>query len=66
MNNKVKITYLLNSGFVLEMNECAMVFDYYQDPKNILPEILKNKQEIYFFVSHIHYDHFKSRNKSIC
>ena len=58
MNNKVKITYLLNSGFVLEMNECAMVFDYYQDPKNILPEILKNKQEIYFFVSHIHYDHF--------
>lgn len=58
MYDEIKVTYLLNSGFVLELGDCAMVFDYYQDAQNLVPEIIQNKQEVYFFVSHAHYDHF--------
>ena len=34
MYDKVKVTYLLNSGFILEIGDCAIIFDYYQDEKN--------------------------------
>lgn len=54
----IKVTYLLNSGFALEMGDCAMVFDYYRDEKNLVPAIIADKKEVYFFVSHVHYDHF--------
>lgn len=33
MYDKVKVTYLLNSGFILEIGDCAIIFDYYQDEK---------------------------------
>lgn len=58
MQNEIKITYLLNSGFILELKDCAIVFDYYQDENNIVEKIIKTKKEVYFFVSHRHYDHF--------
>lgn len=58
MYDKVNITYLLNSGFILEIGDCAIIFDYYKDPKNIVEKIIQNKKEVYFFVSHVHYDHF--------
>ncbi len=58
MYDTVTITYLLNSGFVLTMGDCAMVFDYYRDDKNLVPELIKDKKEVYFFVSHVHFDHF--------
>lgn len=57
MYDKVKVTYLLNSGFILEIGDCAIIFDYYQDEKNIVDKIIQDKKEVYFFVSHVHYDH---------
>lgn len=50
MNNTAKITYLLNSGFVLEINDWAMIFDYYKDDNNLVPEIIKDKKEVYFLL----------------
>lgn len=48
MYDKVKVTYLLNSGFILEIGDCAIIFDYYQDEKNIVDKIIQNKKEVYF------------------
>ena len=45
MYDKVKVTYLLNSGFILEIGDCAIIFDYYQDEKNIVDKIIQNKKE---------------------
>ena len=63
MSNTAKITYLLNSGFVLETGDWAMIFDYYRDDANLVPEIIRDKREVYFFASHVHFDHF---NPQIC
>lgn len=56
--DKIKVTYLYNSGFTLEMGDCLLIFDYYRDDEDIVSNIIKNKREVYFFVSHSHYDHF--------
>ncbi|CBL07008.1 hypothetical protein MHY_24050 [Megamonas hypermegale ART12/1] len=48
MYDKVKVTYLLNSGFILEIGDCAIIFDYYQDEKNIVDKIIQDKKEVYF------------------
>ena len=56
-----KITYLFNSGFVVELGDCALFFDYFRDEKNLVPEILKDKAQVYFFVSHSHFDHFNPK-----
>ena len=53
----VKVTYLEHSGFVLEYESCALIFDYY---KGTLPD-LSDKEKIYVFVSHGHYDHFQKK-----
>lgn len=49
MYDKVNITYLLNSGFILEIGDCAIIFDYYKDPKNIVEKIIQNKKRSLFF-----------------
>lgn len=51
----MKITYLYNSGFALELDSCQLVFDYYI---GLLPQILK---PAVFFVSHSHPDHYSSK-----
>lgn len=58
MNDTAKITYLFNSGFILETADWAMIFDYYLDEHNLVPSIIENKREVYFFASHAHFDHF--------
>lgn len=50
----MKITYIHHSCFVVEIEDCILVFDYY---KGELPEFDKEKR-IIFFVSHSHGDHF--------
>lgn len=57
----MKITYIHHSCFVVEIEDCIFVFDYY---KGKLPEFDKNKR-IIFFVSHSHGDHFNPSNLSI-
>ena len=50
----MKITYIHHSCFVVEIEDCYFVFDYY---KGELPEF-DPKKHIFFFVSHSHDDHF--------
>lgn len=56
----MKLTYLYNSGFMVDLGKKLIVFDYYKDPADeVAKAIAKNNyQEIYFFASHSHYDHF--------
>ena len=50
----MKITYIHHSCFVVEIEDCIFVFDYY---KGKLPVFNKNKK-IIIFSSHRHSDHF--------
>lgn len=50
----MKITYIHHSCFVVEIEDCIFIFDYY---KGDLPEF-DAKKHIFFFVSHSHGDHF--------
>lgn len=51
------VTYLYHSGFAVEFDDIALVFDYY---KGELPETVKGKK-LYVFSSHYHKDHFQRR-----
>lgn len=51
----IKITYLSHSGFLVELEETYMLFDYY---KGELPRMDREKKML-VFVSHAHYDHYK-------
>lgn len=53
-----KITFLAHSGFALELSDCVLVFDLYKDPAGALPGVFDLGKPVYFFVSHIHGDHF--------
>ena len=50
----MKITYIHHSCFVVELDDCILIFDYY---KGELPAFDPDKR-IIFFVSHSHGDHF--------
>ncbi len=50
----MKITYISHSGFMMELDDTVLLFDYY---KGKIPEIEKEKP-IYVFASHRHPDHF--------
>lgn len=68
--NKIKITYLFNSGFAVEINDKIIIFDYClftcDDEKKSLStgvvskEDLEGKSSIVMFVSHSHKDHFNA------
>lgn len=58
MKDIVNITYLYNSGFVVEMDKYALVFDYYMDKTNYLSKLCQKYDNVYFFVSHSHFDHW--------
>lgn len=51
----MKVTYIQHSGFMVELEECVLVFDYY---KGLLPSVSKDKK-LYVFSSHHHHDHFE-------
>ena len=46
MNDTAKITYLFNSGFILETDNWAMIFDYYLDEHNLVLPAIENKREV--------------------
>lgn len=54
----MKITYIHHSSFVVELNNCILLFDYFQGN---LPEF-NNDKKLYVFASHSHHDHF---NKNV-
>ncbi len=50
----MKITFIDHSGFMVELEETALLFDYIGGK---LPEIVSDK-ELYVFSSHRHHDHY--------
>lgn len=63
LENVLRITYLYNSGFLVETENHVLIFDYClastPDPTNqIIENALKRKAFITVFVSHGHSDHF--------
>ena len=62
--DKVTVTYIKHSGFLVETKESYLLFDYWEGK---LPELQYDK-ELYVFSSHAHHDHytkdiFKLENK---
>ena len=53
----MKITYLNHSGFVLELDNTILIFDYYRGELPTLP----GEKKIYVFSSHDHPDHFQKK-----
>lgn len=53
-DNGMKITFIYHSGFVVEMPQVILIFDYY---KGEIPD-LDGAKDIYIFSSHKHADHF--------
>ena len=56
----MEVTYLLNSGFLVRVDHTLLVFDAFDDPMGVIPQVLENEryERLYFFVSHAHFDHF--------
>lgn len=52
------LTYIFHSGFILETGESVLIFDYWMDPGNVVPQILKKDKPLYVLASHFHEDHF--------
>lgn len=54
------ITYLDNSGYMVELPTVTLVFDYYRDPAHKVVKALERRPDIpvVFFVTHHHPDHF--------
>ena len=50
----IKVTYLGHSGFLAEVEDMYLLFDYY---KGELPKMDPDKK-MAVFVSHSHYDHY--------
>ncbi|QNH53941.1 MBL fold metallo-hydrolase [Selenomonas timonae] len=56
----MEVTYLLNSGFLVRVDDVLLVFDAFDDPAGVLPQALEHEryERLYFFASHAHFDHF--------
>lgn len=50
----MKITYLYNSGFIVELEKHILLFDYF---KGTIPSLDPSKP-LYIFISHFHHDHY--------
>ena len=49
----MKITYLHHSGFLVELSDCCLVFDYFESGLTRLPD-----KPALVFASHAHHDHY--------
>ena len=58
----MKLTYLFHSGFLLEADGFAVVFDYYREGRALLDNLLHREQPLYVLVSHEHRDHKSDRS----
>ena len=59
----MKLTYIFHSGFVLDTDNCILVFDYWLDPSDVMKNYVNpsGSKRIYVFASHFHPDHFTKR-----
>ena len=56
----MKVTFLCHSCFLVELETCSLLFDWYTGP---IPEIDRSKP-LYVFASHHHGDHYIHQNIS--
>ena len=56
----MEAAYLLNSGFLVRVDDVLLVFDAFDDPAGVLDQELSKDDftRLYFFTSHAHFDHF--------
>ena len=56
----MELTYLLNSGFMIQDEKNLLVFDDYEDPAGIVDAAYDKGDfdRLYIFVTHAHFDHF--------
>lgn len=66
------LIYNFHSGFILESEDCILIFDLWIDRANLIPKLLDDKRPMYVFASHFHEDHYnphilewKSRKENI-
>ncbi len=59
----LQVTYLHHSGFLVELDETVLLFDYYteQGTKDHLKERRFDGKKLFVFASHAHGDHFDKR-----
>ncbi len=59
----MKITYLLNSGFLVRLEHTLLVFDDFRDPQDSVRAAIESGgfDRLYFFASHSHFDHFDAQ-----
>ena len=67
---EAKIYYIYHSGFMIKTKNHCLIFDYYKEPLEnggtqnrselLLPESIKEMDNLYVFSSHSHADHFNS------
>lgn len=57
-----KVTFLENSGFIVETEKEIIVFDDYKDPAHAVVKTVEHNPEkpVVFFVTHNHPDHFNT------
>lgn len=57
----MEITCIGHSGFLIELPEYNIIFDYFKDKKSVItPEIFKDKNTC-VCVSHTHHDHYNTK-----
>lgn len=57
------LTYLFHSGYLIETEKCAVVFDFYQDSEGAQKGVLHDffascRKPVYVLASHFHPDHY--------
>ncbi len=55
---RVMITYICNSCFIVELESCTFIFDYFKNVNHIVEPVLKRAGKLFVFSSHSHWDHF--------
>lgn len=57
--DSMEIAFLAHSGFACREGKRVYVFDYWQDPAHHIDSYAEEGLELWFFVSHIHGDHYE-------
>ncbi len=61
--DRLEVTYLFNSGFVVKCGRDLLIFDYYLNPTVGLEQLMADSENVWVFSSHRHADHY---NPVIC
>lgn len=58
MAKQADLTYLFQSGFLVQLHRSVLIFDYFRDDALAVPAALAGGRTGYTFCSHAHFDHF--------